>query len=47
MAAATTFTNPENVEKLVKGSTGFALDLYKEVSAAEWFCCMGIFHKNL
>ena len=26
------FKNPEHVEKLVKGSTEFALDLYKEVS---------------
>ena len=33
MAAADAFKNPEHVEKLVKGSTEFALDLYKEVSS--------------
>ncbi len=31
MAASAMCNNPANVETLVKGSTAFALDLYKEV----------------
>ncbi len=33
MAAATSFKNPKSLGQLVEGSTAFALDLYKEVSA--------------